>query len=77
MSSSIFSLRALLSVLALACAIAPTAAAADDLKADVTRFRQAHEKDILSEFVDLLSLPNVATNVADIERNAAFIRGKL
>jgi len=38
-------------------------------------WRQANEHAILREFIDLLSLPNVAANVADMRRNAAHIQG--
>jgi acetylornithine deacetylase/succinyl-diaminopimelate desuccinylase-like protein len=37
----------------------------------------AHERQILEGFVQLLALPNVATRVADIEKNAAFITAAL
>jgi len=36
----------------------------------VRTYRAAHEKQIVGELTDLLALPNVATHVADIERNA-------
>ena len=41
--------------------------------ASVRDWRTAHEKEIVAEFLALLALPNVATNVRVIERNAAFI----
>ncbi|HKP88049.1 MAG TPA: M20/M25/M40 family metallo-hydrolase [Blastocatellia bacterium] len=34
-------------------------------------YRKAHEAEILNEFVDLLSIPNVASDAANIRRNAA------
>ena len=43
----------------------------------VRDWRTAHEKEIVAEFSELLALPNVATNVHDIERNAAFIKEAL
>lgn len=43
----------------------------------VRLWRKAHEKAIVADFVTLLSMPNVATNVADIEKNAAFIEDQL
>jgi acetylornithine deacetylase/succinyl-diaminopimelate desuccinylase-like protein len=45
------------------------AASAQDIRA----YRQAHEKEILAEFVNLLSIPNVARDKANIARNADFI----
>jgi len=43
----------------------------------VRAWRQAHEKAIVGEFVQLLSMPNVATNVPDVEKNAAYLEGLL
>jgi acetylornithine deacetylase/succinyl-diaminopimelate desuccinylase-like protein len=42
----------------------------DELRDQVRAYRVAHEKQIVRELADLLSLPNVATKVADVERNA-------
>ena len=55
---------------------AATAEAASP-KAAVQAWRRAHEKEIVSDFVALLSMPNVATTVPDVERNAAYISGLL
>ena len=41
----------------------------------VRAWRQAHEHAILREFIDLLSLPNVAANLSDMRRNATHIQG--
>ncbi|MFL6213714.1 MAG: M20/M25/M40 family metallo-hydrolase [Blastocatellia bacterium] len=38
---------------------------------NVRAYRQAHESEIINEFVELLSLPNVASDTASIRRNAA------
>ena len=46
-------------------------------KAAVRAWRLAHEKVIITDFSGLLALPNVATNVPDVEKNAAYIRGLL
>ena len=46
-------------------------------RADIERFTASHKQQILSEFVELLSIPNVATDRPDIRRNAEFIRGML
>jgi acetylornithine deacetylase/succinyl-diaminopimelate desuccinylase-like protein len=43
----------------------------------VRAYRVAHEKEIVGEFVRLLSLPNRATDTQDIERNAEFIKKML
>ncbi len=36
-------------------------------------YRQVHEHEIIGEFVNLLSIPNVASDAANIRRNAALI----
>lgn len=61
--------RVLAEVFALALFASPVIAA----DADVRAWRAADEKEIVDEFSQLLSLPNVATNIPDIERNATFI----
>ena len=43
----------------------------------VRAWRQSHEREILGDFSTFLSLPNVATNLPDIEKNAAYIGGEL
>lgn len=48
---------------------APAATVRDEVRA----YREAHAKQILEEFAALLSMPNVATNVADVENNAQAI----
>jgi len=47
------------------------------IKAAVDAYRQDREADILGDFVDLLSIPNVATSLPDMERNADHIIGLL
>ncbi len=50
------------------------ASAAANPAAEAARaWRQAHEHSILHEFADLLSLPNLAHDTADIRRNADAI----
>jgi acetylornithine deacetylase/succinyl-diaminopimelate desuccinylase-like protein len=58
-------------------ALAGGSAAAATLRDQVHTYRAAHEKEILGEFTALLAMPNVATNVADIETNAVFIQHAL
>src|SRR5438045_1855141 len=38
-------------------------------------YRQAHESEIIAEFVDLLSVPNVASDTVNIRRNADKLIG--
>lgn len=47
------------------------------LQQQVRTYRVAHEKEIVGEFVRLLSLPNRATDPADIQGNADFIQNML
>ena len=54
----------------LALAAAVLVAAADDPLARVRAWRAAHEVQILRELATFLSLPNVAANKADIQKNA-------
>src|SRR4051812_2986346 len=42
----------------------------DAVRDKVRAYRAAHEKEIVGELTGLLALPNVATRVADVERNA-------
>ena len=43
----------------------------------VRAYRAGHEKQIVADFVTLLAMPNVATTVPDVERNAAYIESLL
>lgn len=52
---------------------APHASLRDLLRA----YRKAHEKQIVTEFVNLLSIPNHAGDTADIERNAQAVSAML
>jgi acetylornithine deacetylase/succinyl-diaminopimelate desuccinylase-like protein len=66
------SVAAILGILAFA-----TPASAASPHQAVRAWRQAHEKAILADFMTFLSLPNVATNVPDVEKNAAYIEAEL
>jgi acetylornithine deacetylase/succinyl-diaminopimelate desuccinylase-like protein len=57
-------------VLLLCGATAVLAAAPDETMTRVRAWRVEHEKQILLELFDFLSIPNVASNAADIQRNA-------
>jgi acetylornithine deacetylase/succinyl-diaminopimelate desuccinylase-like protein len=46
-------------------------------KMAVDGYRKGHERLILEDFVDLLSIPNVATSIPDMQRNAEHIVGLL
>ena len=60
-----------------AMGLAISSAQATSPRDAVRVWRKAHEKAIVADFVTLLSMPNVATNVADVEKNAAYIEGQL
>ena len=45
----------------------------DHVLSVVNEYREARERQIVDDFVDLLSLPNVATNLDDMAVNAAHI----
>lgn len=55
--------------------LAVSLAAAEQNPAAAARsWRQAHQDEILREFIDLLSIPNLASDPANIQRNAAAIQ---
>ncbi len=62
-----------LSVCANASAQSASATTADTIVRAVDDYRAGKEKIIVGDFVDLLALPNVATNLADMGRNADHI----
>ncbi len=67
-----------LAATALAVALgAASAAEAASPKDQVHAWRMAHEKEIVGDFVTLLSKPNVATTIADVDANAVYIQGLL
>lgn len=71
-------LRALFSCVLAACLSLMTSSAQSAGARDSVRsWRAAHEKAIVADFVSLLSMPNVASNVEDVEKNAACIEGLL
>lgn len=59
-----------------ACLLAP-AAQAGTLREDVRAWRQANEKPVVAELADLVAIPNGASNLADIDRNAAAVRAMM
>ena len=59
---------------ALASAFPASAASPHDA---VRAWRKAHEKEIVTDFTAFLAMPDVATTVSDVEKNAAFIQDQL
>lgn len=59
------------------CAHAATTAPATAAAREARAWRQAHERTILSEFVGLVALPDVASDAPGIERNVAALQGML
>ena len=43
----------------------------------VRAWRMAHEREILADFTRFVAIPDVASNVADVEKNAAYISAQL
>jgi acetylornithine deacetylase/succinyl-diaminopimelate desuccinylase-like protein len=52
---------------------APASSDPAAFRATVTRYRQAHEVEILRELSDLLAIPNLASDSTNIRRNAAMV----
>jgi acetylornithine deacetylase/succinyl-diaminopimelate desuccinylase-like protein len=71
-------LGAVLATLILLLPVAATRAQPpSDLRAVVNAWVAAHQPQIVKELVDLLSIPNVASDRANIRRNAEHLRGML
>jgi acetylornithine deacetylase/succinyl-diaminopimelate desuccinylase-like protein len=72
-------LRGLGTTLAIAAALSALTGQANAAspRDEVRAWRQAHEREILADFNEMLKLPNVATTLPDVERNAAYIEGLL
>jgi acetylornithine deacetylase/succinyl-diaminopimelate desuccinylase-like protein len=68
-----------ISLVLLFFSVLPTAAqdSSTPVRDQLRTYREAHEKQILGEFVNLLSIPNHAGDTADIERNAQAISAML
>ncbi|MGB6606138.1 MAG: M20/M25/M40 family metallo-hydrolase [Steroidobacteraceae bacterium] len=76
--SAFFLSTAAVLTLAAALAAAPAvAASATQVRDAVRHWRQAHEHAIVADYVTFLSMPDVATNVPDVERNAAYLEQQL
>jgi acetylornithine deacetylase/succinyl-diaminopimelate desuccinylase-like protein len=56
---------------------AASSASVEDVLADVREFRTANEVRILADFRELLAMPNVSANLADMDRNAEWISAYL
>jgi len=71
-------MRRMTCLVSLLLALVPAAVlAAPPLNQQVRAYRVQHEKQIVADFVTLLSMPNVATTVTDVEKNAAYIEAQL
>ena len=67
-----------LSIALLACLVPLTGFAQDNPAAKAAReWRQQHERAIVDEFVELLKIPNIAADKANIQRNAELIAAML
>lgn len=65
--------------LALGLLVLPMSVAADPVNPIETArdYRRAHEVEIVRDYFELLSIPNVASDTANIRRNAEFLRDQL
>ena len=70
---------ALFTVAFLAASWAPGARAQTgaEARAAARRYREAREPQILKDFVTLLAMPNVASNLADVRKNAQYLAEQL
>ncbi|MGC1106640.1 MAG: hypothetical protein WA876_08890, partial [Candidatus Acidiferrales bacterium] len=59
------------------CVAAQTVSQAQSVVSAVRAYRVAHEPQIIGEFVDLLSIPDVASDAPNIQRNAVQIETML
>jgi acetylornithine deacetylase/succinyl-diaminopimelate desuccinylase-like protein len=62
---------------ALSAVVLASGAFGASLRDEVRAYRVAHEKEVVKDFITLLAMPNVATVVPDVEKNAAYIEGLL
>ncbi|NVJ99011.1 MAG: M20/M25/M40 family metallo-hydrolase [Alphaproteobacteria bacterium] len=60
-------------IFGLFCALGLVSASTCVQANDIQTYRQQHELEILNDFRTFLSFPNVATNIADMEKNALWI----
>jgi hypothetical protein len=54
---------------------APASQAAPNTPAAVGAYVAAHQRDILREYFELLAIPNLASDTANIRKNAEHIAG--
>jgi acetylornithine deacetylase/succinyl-diaminopimelate desuccinylase-like protein len=64
-------------LLCAAAALAALPAQARSPRDAVRAWRQAHEREIVQDFSTFLSMPDIATTVPDVEKNAAYIQAQL
>lgn len=69
--------RRALCIVALVAVAAPIAARAQSVTPAVRAWREQHEAEIVKELADLVAIPDVARDHANIVRNAEVIRGML
>ena len=65
--------RALVIVALMALSIPHAASIVHAQTLSVREYRRAHEADIINEFIDLLAIPKVASDTANIRRNAELL----
>lgn len=50
-----------------------SASDSESVKSHIQQYRKKHKAEIIKEFIDFLSIPNVASDHKNIQRNADFI----
>jgi len=71
--------RALIGWALLALVAAPTLAspASDQLRASVRNWRETNERKLIADYSAFVAMPSIASNLADVDRNADFLETQL
>lgn len=64
-------------LLALVAAPALASPASDELRASVRSWRQTNERKLISDYSAFVAMPSIASNLADVDRNADFLETQL
>ncbi len=64
-------------LLALVAAPALASPASDKLRASVRSWREANERKLVSDYSAFVAMPSIASNLADVDRNADFLEAQL
>jgi acetylornithine deacetylase/succinyl-diaminopimelate desuccinylase-like protein len=64
-------------LLALVAAPALASPASDQLRASVRNWREANERKLIADYSAFVAMPSIASNLADVDRNADFLEAQL